>query len=706
MSVIQTIRNKYIGLVVVLIIVALVGFLVMDALQSNISNMFRGDNTLLASINGTRVDYKKFEELRTQYEDNMKSRNQTGNLTEQERTQIQEQVWNDLVKETLFNEEIEKLGIGFSEKELQDMISGPNPDPMIRQSFTDPNTGVFDAAKVREYIGQIGQDKTGKAREQWRNFEKELIKNRIQTKYVDMLSKGFYVPKFMKDDMTVQRKSTASLNYVMVPYTAIDDSKITVSKEDIENYVKKRAKMFILQEDEAKVEYVSFDVLPAADDTNSSLGLLNKLRAEFDSTKDAVEFAAKHSEENQKSIYYTASTLKAADPNAVLGAAVGTVVGPFFADNAFKMMKVLDKKTMPDSVKASHILVSIGEKRNEEQAKAIIDSIEMMVKSGADFAQVAAARSDDESNKAKGGDLGYFAQGSMVPEFNDACFNGKKGDLKVVKTQFGYHLLRITDQKDFKPAVKIAVITKELVAGSATTNAIYSKASDFTSSAKDAKAFDDVAKKKNLEKRIADNITRTQSMVSGLGNARELARWAFTAKINDVSPIMNLDNKMVIAKLVSRSEKGTTRNLESLKPQLETEIKKEKKGKMLADQYKGKATLEEIATAAAQQVVAVDTLTLLGGGAQTEIANEPKVLGSAFNKANLNKVSPGIAGQNGVYFLKVNNQSIAKPEATHGIDVLTEAQQLQMQISNQAPNMIPYILKRKADIEDNRGSFY
>lgn len=702
MSVIQTIRNKYIGFVIVAIIIALIGFLIMDAMQSNVRSIFSGDQTLLADVNGNRIEYKKFEALRQKYEENMKARSKDGNLSDQERSQVQDQVWNDIVNETLMGEEMEKLGIDLTDKELQDIESGPFPDPMIKQNFTDPNTGMFDPSRVSQYITQIGQDKTGKAREEWRAFEEQLVKTRKMTKYNELISKGIYVPKFVLDNFETNRSSQAAISYVQLPYNLISDSTIKVSDDEIKAFMQKKESLMKSQDATAKIEYVAFDIIPTNEDTAASLGVLNSLKAEFDTTKNNEEFIGANSEETMKNFYYTAANLEAPDPAAIVASGVGSVTGPFFFNGVFKMVKVVDKKMMPDSVSASHILIAINEQRNEEQAKASIDSIETMVKGGANFAQLAAQRSDDQGSATKGGELGYFAQGMMVPEFNDACFDGKTGDLKVVKTQYGYHLIKVTDQKDFKPAVKLAIVAKSLVPSNATTQAVYAKASEFSALAKDEKTFTDAAKKMGKDKRTADNMTKVQQQIPGLGSARELSRWAFNSKIGSISPIYNLDDKCVVAVLVSRQEKGSLPSIESVRPQLEAMIKREKKGTMLADKYKGQS-LEAIAASAGQTVKTDDSVHLVGG--VTEIANEMKVVGAAFDKALLNKVSPGIPGEQGVYFINVRSQT---PGTVMKDNPLVEMQraQMTMQIANQAQNMIPYVLKKKAKIEDNRGNFY
>ncbi len=91
-----------------------------------------------------------------------------------------------------------------------------------------------------------------------------------------------------------------------------------------------------------------------------------------------------------------------------------------------------------NQVKASHILVK---KRSE--AEKILEEL----KKGANFAELAKKHSECPSRK-RGGDLGWFGRGKMVPEFEKAAFSLKKGELSdLVKTQFGYHLIKVTDTK-------------------------------------------------------------------------------------------------------------------------------------------------------------------------------------------------------------------------------------------------------------------
>ena len=106
----------------------------------------------------------------------------------------------------------------------------------------------------------------------------------------------------------------------------------------------------------------------------------------------------------------------------------------------------------PEQVKASHILVKVAPTATPEEkaaAKAKIDGLLKQAKAGGDFAALAKENSDDPGSKIRGGDLGFFDRSSMVKEFADAAFAMKVGQVSnVVETQFGYHIIKVTDRKE------------------------------------------------------------------------------------------------------------------------------------------------------------------------------------------------------------------------------------------------------------------
>jgi peptidyl-prolyl cis-trans isomerase D len=706
MSVIQTIRQKYLGLMIGSIVLALVGFLLMDALQNNGSNLFGSADRTLGAVNGAEVTPAEYDALQQRYMENARSKNPK--ISEAETEDVKSQAWEDLVNQKLLEAEYSKLGIQVSDKELQGMLTGEFADPMIQQNFSDPATGVFDPSKVKQYLDNMRTSKDTAQKKQWLDFEKGLIKQRLAQKYTAMVSMGTYTPKGMIDIKMNERNSIASAEFVKVPYTSVEDSKVKVEDADITAFMQKYKSSFTLQQELRKSDYVAFDVIPTSTDTQASLGVLNANAAEFASTTNIEEFIGKNSDEGFDKNYYAKGRAASPMTDSMGNNAVGSIAGPYFEDGNYKLFRVLGKKSVADSVRATHLLIAVSKNMSEEAAEKKIDSFEVAVKQGGDLAQLASQFSDDNGSKAKGGDLGYFAQGMMMPELSDTCFNGVKGQLIKVKTNYGWHLVRITDQKDFKPCTKVAVFSKSLKASEGTMNNVYTKASQFAEGVKDKATFDAAVKKSGATKRVAEGISATQSSIQGLGSARELVRWTYDkdSKPGSVSGIKTVKDGLIDKYVVACLSEVATEGLapvSMVREKLEADIRKQKKAAIIAKQYESAASLADIASKSAQTVMNVDTV-LFAATSNPAISQEAKVLGACFNKANTGKISSGIYGNDGVFFIKVKSITPSTVKATEA-DYQRERMMSQMQSAQNIARSIPMILKKKGKVKDNRGNF-
>ena len=137
--------------------------------------------------------------------------------------------------------------------------------------------------------------------------------------------------------------------------------------------------------------------------------------------------------------------------NKVIDAELSALPGPTDDEVRDYYAKNADKFTEQETVRASHILITAArdaDAATKAKARATIDSVLEKAKAGQDFAALAKEFSQDPGSGAQGGDLNYFRRGMMVPEFNDAAFALQPGQMSdVVTTQFGYHLIKVTDRK-------------------------------------------------------------------------------------------------------------------------------------------------------------------------------------------------------------------------------------------------------------------
>jgi len=152
MSIIQKIRDKAAWLVFGLIAVSLIGFLLMDA-RSIGGRASASTSGMIGSVNGEKMDYSEFQKQVSENEDRYKSQGYPVN--DMLSQNIREEVWKQFVENSVLTTEYQKLGLDVSDKELNDMLVGPNAVPEIKKAFTDPNTGVFDAQQAAARINQL-----------------------------------------------------------------------------------------------------------------------------------------------------------------------------------------------------------------------------------------------------------------------------------------------------------------------------------------------------------------------------------------------------------------------------------------------------------------------------------------------------------------------------------------------------------------------
>lgn len=700
MSVIQTLRGKLSTLVLVLLIIALVGFLVMDSAQ-NISNIFGTDRTLMGNVNGERIEKADFDNRLSDYENQLMLNNPKLKLSEDDRSGLRDQMWNQMLSDGLLKEEYEKLGIDVSNAEFKDMFAGPMVDAQLKQNFTDPNTGIFDQNKLIQVVQQKEADKDPKSKQEWLKTKQGMLKERMNKKLVNLFSKAIYIPAFVLDEENGQKNKIAKISYVMVPYTSITDN-ITVGNDEILTYLKARGKAFAAKEDNVNFEYVSFPIVPSPADTAASLGVLNKLLPQFVASADPISFASDNSDELVSEKYFNEKNYENTNKEAILNAPIGTMIGPYYDNGAYKLTKVLQRKTLPDSVRVSQIVAAVSETRNEKQAEATIDSLLDQLKT-VDFAQLAATRSDDPEAKNNGGDVGYLTYELEEGDLKDFAFNGAVGEVKKLKLGGNFFLIKITEQKSFKPNVQVATISKEMAPGTETANKVNNTATQFAAACKDEASFKEQIKKFGVDKRIAQSVKRTQTKVEGLGNVRQLVRWAFDSKTGTFSSVFVFDDKCVIARVVSKTEKGEIGNGGDYRGQIEALLLKKKRAEAITAKAKGISDLNGIAQKFGLPIKTSDSI-VMSAYAPSPIGYETRVGAAAANPQYQKSMSPGIPGEQGVYFIKVD-QFVDNSKT---VPRMIELERLQMssQLANSAQQLLPELLKNKAKIEDLRYNHY
>jgi peptidyl-prolyl cis-trans isomerase D len=707
MSVIQKIRDKYAVVIVVVICLAIVSFLLQDAFFGKSSMMRR--STSVGKVNGEELDISEYQQRIEEAVNRYRQQAPNGNVNEQTRQYAREQVWNDFLNEQIMSAQYEKLGIQVTEAEVVDQFNGKNPNPVVVQQFTDPKTGQFDRAQMLQALQSIGQDQTGRMRTALQQLEQYILKSRLQEKYTSLIKQAVYYPKWLAEQQAKDNAQFASLSYVSVPYASIADSTIKVTDGELQTYIDNHKPLFKTQE-ARKVEYISFDALPSAADTAVALKALFEAKAELDTTSaaDIENFIKRNSDIAYFDGYVSKKALMVPQKDTIANLPVGTVFGPYYDNNLIVFAKMIDRKTMPDSVKVRHILIATKNQQGaglpDSIAKNRIDSIERAVKGGADFKALVEQYSDDPGSKATGGEYDITPATPFVKEFKDFAMEGTKGKVGVVKTQFGYHLIEILDQKNIGPAIKVAYLGKPVDASKETDSRAYAAANEFASQNHDQKAFEKTIQEKGLNKRIADNLRPMDFVIPGVGQARELVRWAYDAKQGDVSNVFTFEDKYVVAVLNGIRKEGTAA-IDEVRPQVEAEVRKEKKADQIIEKLQSPASLEAAAKAVSQPELKADGINF-GTPFIASMGFEPRVVGAAFNKAlGTAKVSAPIEGNGGVYIIRVDAyQPNTQPQDPAGASKAYE-QGVKSMLDGQSGQLFE-VLKKLNKVEDNRAKFF
>ncbi|HMI08204.1 MAG TPA: peptidylprolyl isomerase, partial [Flavobacterium sp.] len=421
----------------------------------------------------------------------------------------------------------------------------------------------------------------------------------------------------------------------------------------------------------------------------------------FKNAPNTAEFVNENSAIPYDSTYVAKKDLPAADAEALFNLPAGEVYGPYVRGGYYCISKSMGRKAGANA-KASHILISYEgtqvpnkkEKRTKEQAKAKAEMLLAQVKANPSSFLMLALTNSDDSSAQQGGDLGYFSQGQMVKPFNDFVFNNPIGTIGLVETDFGFHIINVTDKQD---AIRLATIAEKIEASEATTDKLYTKAVKFEMDAS-SKDFEKTAKDAGLTVNPSIKVKQMDEMFGGLGAQRQMVRWAFEkdTKVGDVKrfEIANLGN--VIVKLKKVNEEGLTA-IDEARPMIEPILKNKKKAEKIKAKMKG-ATLETIAQASAstvQQVadMTIDNANLPGAGP------EKKVVGTAFATA-VNKVSAPIEGNSGVFVVKPTLVTKAPALKDHK----DYTAKVKAQVQGYSGRVIP-ALKAEADIKDSRADF-
>ncbi|MCB0565957.1 MAG: peptidylprolyl isomerase, partial [Phaeodactylibacter sp.] len=623
------------------------------------------------------------------------------------------QLWDYFVEEAIVQDEAEALGLGVSKSELIDLQFGANPSPVIRQRFTDPNTRQVNFQQLNQIKTAIenGTFSDPQMRAFWAHQEKEIIKERLQSKLNAMVTKAIYTPTWMAEMGHQDQNVSLDMAYVKIPFDEIDNTEITLSDEDYSNYLEQNKARYRQDEETRKLEYTVFDVLPSVTDSAKLREKVVSLIPDFEAAENDSAFV----ERNYGSIngfYLSKEELSPMVADTALSIPVGSVYGPYVEQGSYKAMKVLARESMADSADTRHILISADTPQKFAAAEKTIDSLENLLLTGvATFDSLAVKFSQDPGSASKGGKYENVTPNQFVPQYNEVLFvTGQVGQLYKVRSDFGWHLIEVLSRSANKTErVKVAFIEERIVPSEDTQNDVYERALAFVGKNRTLEEMAQSAETEGLEVETSGSLKKNDFTVGTLGvgqASRDIVRWAFNANKGEVSPeiyafqdqVDYYTNKYVVAGLKSVQGAGLP-SVDNIKDEIEQLVINEKKGEMISQRIQGD-NLDAIAGNFSTQVDTARNV-IFNASFLPNLGSEPKVIGKAFTMEE-GQVSKPVIGKSGVFVIKV----IRKPQAGQATNIPQLRRSIAAPVRSQVPGQLIQAMKKNADIEDNRSRFY
>lgn len=698
MAVLEKIRVKFGILISVVIALALLSFIIdpntISQVASTMSEKYR-----VGKVNGNSVSYQDFEnELNYQNRifEYMYRRNAN---TDQEMDYVRNMAWKSFVDRYMFIVNAKKAGIQVGKDELASLLSGDMVSPLISQIFVD-ETGAFSTEMLDSYIKNMQYDQSGQARMFWDYLQNTVTTDQYYTKYNSLFTASDFLNPLMMTNEIAENNNSATVEFVMMPYGYQRDSTVTVSDAEIRSYYKEHRKLY-RQDASRDIEYVVFEVKPSQTDISDANDQVVKVYDEFSTTDNVKNFLMKNSDRQYTDEWYKKGELRtvSADVDDFVfadGTRTGSVSQVITKDNTFIVTRVMDTAMVPDSVFVNGILL-------QGVQTDLADSLLNVLKTGKDnFGNVAAQYSAFNNPQAGApGEYGWMTKNSMFPGV-ESVFTAKLNDIYVIETQYGKHIVKVTDRTTPVLKKKVAILEKEALPSGNTINEYYVKANELATKA-DGK-YDNLKKvvdEEGLALLTRNNLREGDENVGSINDrTKEISKWAFESKEGKVSNVLNINNDYYVVAALKKIHKEGYAPVSDVAANISSIIYNrklgEKKAAEVAEKIAGLTSMEAIADTLGTTVSKREGISFASYMNQ---GLDPKFIG-AVSAAQEGVISAPLAGTIGVYVYKVDSRD------TGSSFTEDDARSREQQMAYYSTQSLLPVMMQDAGVEDNRARFY
>lgn len=680
----------------------MLAFVLGDFISSG-ATIFGASQTKMGDINGTTIDYTQFEQdvkARETFMQLVYGRNGIdGNAAEE----IRDYVWQQAVLDNTIIKNAKEQGIIVTDEEIANLIQSGVVTSTIRQLFSDQQTGIYNPQIANQFIQQSGSD--AQSRFIWQSLEDELRQSRQVSKYSSMIDAGLFVTTAEVEREFAQRTQLSDIKYVAIPYSDIKDEEVSVSDDKIKALYNENIKRYETSSETRDISYVVFDVIPTEKDSADALDVAKSVKPGLESATvaEVESYINSKSDVPYTPYHYNKGELTNPTVDEVMFAnEPGFVYGPYVEGEYYNLARLISKGMRSDSVEVSHLLIAVSNPADSLKSKAKADSILGVHKSGIDF-NALAAQFNEGGSPSDSGKLGWITERTnLIPEIKEACFATEKGKTTIVKSGYGYHILKITGKTAPKQKVEVGIVSVEIRPSSQTRQTAYALASEFAGRNRTRKQFDEAVKEQKLVARVAPRLYANTRQIPGIENSREIIRDAFNdEKAKEVSGVYEMGDRFIVTVLTGVHPKGKP-SLASVKNELTRLATNDAKGDVILGKLGTVSSVEDAAGKMGKEVknassIHLDMMQIPG------IGFEPKVIAAAA-ALQQGQTSAPIKGETAVYVLQ--NTSFTPAQAIQPINVTTDKKMMGMELQRRASYEIGQSVIEQAVINDNRVKFF
>ena len=662
MAVLETIRVKLGILITVLIAVALLSFIIDPSTLQSVSSSMSSKYDV-GEIDGKSISYNDYQADVDRFTTINEILTGGSAQNEQQQISIRNAAWQSLVDKYLFVKNAEKAGIHVGEEELLNMISGDLESPVFTQNpaFFDEN-GNFSKNMVLEFVSYMNSDQTGRLPIYWNWLQESAKTQQYYAKYNSLFTASNFANTLAVANQIAENNNTFNVEFVMLPMGYAQDSTIVVSDSEIKKYYDDHKK-FYRQPASRDIEYVVYEVVPSAEDVEAANESLVKVYDEFAAAENMKSFLLANSDRQYDSRWYKEGELNSVHKDVndyAFGAKKVEGVSPVIANgNTFYAVRVMEEAMVPDSVYVKYAPATT------ENVDSVLNASEAM----------------------------WIPQ---IAGFEDVMTAGKNSTVTVNGMVFN-----VLDRTAPVAKKRVAVLEKTAVPSKETVNSFYSKAN--TLATKSAGKYDEFVKAVAEESAYAHPVNRMLESADRLGaieNTKEVTRWAFDAKVGDVSNIITVNNNyFIVAALKGIHKEGYTpvaEVSESIKNILYSEKAIAKKAAEVSEKIAGLNDMQAIADALGTTVSTKDGIAFSSMASQ---GLDPKFIGAA-SVSEEGKICGPVQGTIGVYVYKVTGRD------TGAFFTEDDAKVRDAQMNQYAAQMIVPVMMDDAEVKDNRARFF